>query len=1643
MADLRSTLRALGRGDVSLQAVVKALVLLVKNDSSKAARVLQLVESAHRHHEISNDHFEQLRALLGALDTSDASANHPQSVPESPSSAPPDALPGPPVSTEDDAHDHTLASDLRVQRSSGYQDAESASAAEISSISIDLSNSRRGDGQRTGTGRPPTRDNGAPGSDRPPRHREIGVGTLLDDRYALDRLVGRGGMGVVYRAIDTFMHRAEFADEHGETSKRVHYRAIKVLSDDFRRNPESFRALAYEANRQLRLVHTNIVAVHHLGVDAATSDVYMVMEFLDGQSLADIIKDRKDASRGGFSFQEAWPIIRGLGEALQYAHDNELVHSDFKPGNCFLCRDGKVKVIDFGIARALPMHTQSANQSDAVDGQGERTVFSVKGAMTVPYASLEMREGLDPDRRDDVYALALVSYELLTMRHPFWHVDPEDPKQARMVKLGAVEARDLGLVPPAIKGLSTRQMRALRRGLAFERDARTPDVRTFLRELEGKVELWRDPRVLWPAAAVVLLGGGGALVSTLQSRALEAEIERQIDSEEATQFQAAIDQLLALDQADRSRLVENNRQGLTTHTAQRVDALLSQQEFDAAAEFLERADQLRIGGIVGQLQADVKQRRAESVSRVEKEIDECQIQKDCVSLQDAEGLGAKLTLLKKLQPSNPKLKPESVATVYARFIAEALAANQIESAESMLAAALAWSAKDRRLVALQEDLQSRKTTEQREAQMAALERRVAKSIQSELTRDALPTVLHDALELAAQRPTAAVLPQISSRVRTLVQAIVREHVQVGAWSDLTTLRDVIQPAAKSLNLTGSVQEIEKILADYTRRVDGLLAEMAAALEGGRLIKSAGAGNAQEVLQRMTAVMGEGAALEEQRALLLARLRSAVRRSIAKDEFAQATSLLEEASIVAGLAVPDPDLVTLKRELADAQENKDSADRQAQDAQRLAAASEEFEKALSDLRPSTASIRGALSLIEDVAELAPDHELVRNGRSRLQERVLEFSRSASTNKDFDGAFAALQAAKDAKLAPAAVLDNMVADIQTKRSEAESQLAAMELDKAKREVNRLIEEARFDPEWESRLSAAIKAVGRGGTDPDSWLDQINGRVALAYSGEIKKRIVATNFDPARDLLDAFERSPFASSLDPNDLTELRQNLQQGEAKWVEDQALAKLEENKARVRNLIEAGKLADARQIYAGLKSELDAGDPYIAQTQQAFTAAYLTRVESLGDKEPLNALVFLEEALQYAPGNADLIALGKPLQARAVSDAIGRFPALLGGDGNKLTELVVRLRKFAPEGAARLDADLQTALRVKLADLGANAPDECREVEALGKRLLPQSDFGGCPVSPPEPKWMPSVSAALDARKLTEADIALKTVPTAERALAAYAPLVRRVSDERARVDSLVKEVESLDGSGKDYEAEARLAEAQSLWVDRSDWPVITKKSAIDLDGPPGSGGGEPCETRFAGKGVRARAQCVDFIAADAPGPSLVVIPRGNGSSEFAMSRFEISVKDFRLYCKDGGACGEIGSNDSLPVSGVSLELVNGYLQWLSSKTGRRYRLPTPAEWEFAARANDPKAIVDANCTLVVSGTKMKGLSPLSVNSGKPNGWGLYNMVGNVQEWVQGGAARGGAYSDPIEMCTPMLEKPQPGGGEIRVTGFRVVRELG
>jgi len=272
---------------------------------------------------------------------------------------------------------------------------------------------------------------------------------VIRDNYRLIERIGEGGMGVVWKAID-------LVQEAGDS--RNPYVAIKFLSQKFKQHPDGYKALVREFARYQRLNHPNIVHAYALSRMGGT--VFMVMEFLSGISLKPFIRSHLN----GISLKEAEPIIRGMSNALSNAHQEGIIHLDFKPDNVFYEPEQKlIKIIDFGIAR---LRDPSAREETRYDPGNLK-------AHTEPYASREMLLGLDPEPADDIYALACITYELLSGKHPF---DKKTATKAEKEKLS----------PKQISGLTRQQNKALLRALAFQSDDRTPTVDKFLAELFPK-----------------------------------------------------------------------------------------------------------------------------------------------------------------------------------------------------------------------------------------------------------------------------------------------------------------------------------------------------------------------------------------------------------------------------------------------------------------------------------------------------------------------------------------------------------------------------------------------------------------------------------------------------------------------------------------------------------------------------------------------------------------------------------------------------------------------------------------------------------------------------------------------------------------------------------------------------------------------------------------------------------------------------------------------------------------------------------------------------------------------------------------------------------------------------------------------------
>jgi len=308
----------------------------------------------------------------------------------------------------------------------------------------------------------------------------VSVASIAGERYRVERRLGEGGMATVLLAHDT------------ELDRRV---AVKLLAERFADDEEVRRRFLREGRLAARLTHPNVVGVFDAGEQGGRP--YIVMEHVDGETLADVVR-----RRGRLDPAEAVRIALQACAGLEHAHAHGLVHRDVKPQNLLLTRDGTVKVADFGIARAA-------------DGTQVTAVGTILG--TAAYLAPEQATGGDVGPAADVYALGAVLYELLAGRPPF----RDDSLEALAARHGGAGAPPDPLpddVPPRLEDAVMRALARLPEYRPPTAGAFAADLRAALGEeptqaverraaaVEWPTEVIRTrtrPRARWPLAVVV------------------------------------------------------------------------------------------------------------------------------------------------------------------------------------------------------------------------------------------------------------------------------------------------------------------------------------------------------------------------------------------------------------------------------------------------------------------------------------------------------------------------------------------------------------------------------------------------------------------------------------------------------------------------------------------------------------------------------------------------------------------------------------------------------------------------------------------------------------------------------------------------------------------------------------------------------------------------------------------------------------------------------------------------------------------------------------------------------------------------------------------------------------------------------------
>lgn len=280
---------------------------------------------------------------------------------------------------------------------------------------------------------------------------KIAPGALLRGRFELVEEIGRGGLSTVYKARDLVAAGARLGDP---------IVALKIVVEDEASDPDLVALMHREARRLRDLAHPNIVRVYDMDVQGRAH--FMVMEYLQGRTLAHILKGAKDHR---LDLKQVDRLLAQVAAALSFAHSMNLIHADLKPGNVFIEKTGQVKLLDFNIAYPTARPAKSSEEDTVA-------ILGRVGALTPLFASPERLAGATPSEGDDVFSLAMLTYIAIAGKRPFG-------------KKTAAEALAEGLAPDPVPDLSSRRWLALMRGLALSDQSRTRSVVEFAAEFTG------------------------------------------------------------------------------------------------------------------------------------------------------------------------------------------------------------------------------------------------------------------------------------------------------------------------------------------------------------------------------------------------------------------------------------------------------------------------------------------------------------------------------------------------------------------------------------------------------------------------------------------------------------------------------------------------------------------------------------------------------------------------------------------------------------------------------------------------------------------------------------------------------------------------------------------------------------------------------------------------------------------------------------------------------------------------------------------------------------------------------------------------------------------------------------------------------
>ncbi|WP_415896076.1 protein kinase domain-containing protein [Neptuniibacter sp. PT34_22] len=1128
----------------------------------------------------------------------------------------------------------------------------------------------------------------------------LNVGSIIKDRFRLIEFIGCGGMGDVFKAED--QRRIDAQDV--ETLI-----AIKVLNNNFRDHPESLRSLQREARKTQNLAHPNIVNVFDF--DRDQHHVYMTMELMLGEPLNKVIK----ANPKGLALDTVFRYVAEMGAALSYAHRRDIVHSDFKPSNIFLDQN-TIKVFDFGIARA------------AKEGQADTFDAGELGALTPNYASPEMLEGVfQADPKDDIYALACITYELLTGKHPFTEKGKKVP---------ADQARDKGLAPAPIKSLKRKQWKALKQGLSFDPALRTHSVDQFLQgflpetQQAGLLAKW----YVWPLAATVLSALAYFPVRDFLDEKELDDLADELKNGSESDILNWLGEVESMPEEERIRYFNDTRvkSSLTKFFISRMNDQINEDQYAEAERVAARALQIyEDSRRLSDQRELVSKRKAGRLNELNIELNNYLSSELNVFIEKIEQFPKLFDSIKRVDHKNPMLEDPRVPHRMVEAVDLLAEQNQFERAETVSGVAKGIFPENQAIIVADNQMKQLKGRFEQAKLISNYEKELA-SVDKLTQLSDLSSFKKAVSELNRLAPQSKTLIQFKNQASPIIEGHLAKMMTEAQWF---SAKD--QFAQYQLYLNDGVsndlsQKIEEGIQSYQTSLAENEKTILKAIEQGNLTK------AERLLDQFEAP-------SEIKQTVATRLAKAylkdARIAREKSQWEQSISLIEKARSIntdAGFS----QLLDTELQIIEQNRNASSSGDMKQLKAEREAEIADYQKQLNVLltQPLNSSLLNDVQhALDKVEQLRPDHPLLKDIPQRFASSYLNQAEQLEQQGNLKGAAELLTEYNTA------FPDNP--QIETALNTFDQGLAEQaqseRFNQLKQDISQQLSQVSQNANWESELNQSLKEIGSLGAT-EHQIASLNTNIALQLSK------VASQYSDEKRFSEALDLLAKAETFDPSlgTLKGLEQQITASQAAWEKDKQIKKQQAEvqglKQTLQTQLQANDLPRAEQSYKQLQKMLGENDPYIqSEANPAFVETYLRLADQLARQTRLSkAAQLLESAKKYSVDTTVIDEKIAGYNRDAKLWRIGQAIRSISYDSfvlahQQLTEIEPELED---ERAKKLHTDLTNAVLKRYEQLKGSRAEAANKLIRKAKELYPDHaeiqkiKLNKLATKPPEPE---------------------------------------------------------------------------------------------------------------------------------------------------------------------------------------------------------------------------------------------------------------------------------------------------------------------